>query len=469
VLQPAFPGRLKRGPTLLPPKIMSTPRSSIPPKECLAYALGDTATNLVWRTLMTFLGFFYVSVYGISPEAMGWILLISRIGDGLSDIVMGVAADRTQTRWGKFRPWILWTALPFGIMTVLTFTTPDFGEFGKVLYAFITYNLLIIFFTANNVPYSALTGVISPDPAERTRLSSYRFGGAFIGALITLGFNQKLVDFFGQGDETVGYKWTMVVFAVLAVVFFVITFAMTKERVKPEPVEKLNLWRDMGDLFRNRAWVVLFLIGLCLITVNTLRQGSTMFFFVDFLNAKELAATYFVVTTVGALIGAVMTAKLVAAFSRRAVILGAFTIMAVGSVGMYFVSRESVVPVFVLGFIIEAASGPIVTLFFAMLADAADFSELRRGRRATGLVYSAGTVSFKFGSGIGGSLVGFVLAGTGYVADAEPSPEALGGIKLLMSLLPAAGCVAGLVAFLFYPISDAKLEEVRAELETRRG
>jgi glycoside/pentoside/hexuronide:cation symporter, GPH family len=448
---------------------MSTPHSQIPTKECIAYALGDTATNLVWRTLMTFLGFFYTDVYGLSPEIVGFLFLISRFGDGASDVIMGVAADRTQTRWGKFRPWILWTALPFGIMTVLTFTTPDLGDTGKIIYAFVTYNLLIIFFTASNVPYSAMTGVISPDPAERTRLSSYRFGGAFVGALLTLGLNQPLVNFFGQGDETVGYKWTMVVFAVVAVVFFLITFAMTKERVKPAPVEKLNLWRDLGDLFRNRAWFVLFLIGLCLITVNTLRQGSTMYYFAYFLDSKGLAGTYFVITTVGAFIGAVMTAKLVGWFGRKGVIMGGFAIMALGSLAMYFVGREGTTTVFVLGFIIEAASGPIVTLFFAMLADAADFSEMKSGRRATGLVYSAGTVSFKFGSGIGGSLVGFVLAGTGYVPDVDQTLAALGGIKMLMSLLPALGCVAGFVVFLMYPISDLKLEELRAELETRRG
>lgn len=448
---------------------MSASNSQIPTKECIAYALGDTATNLVWRTLMTFLGFFYTDVYGISPAAMGTLLLVSRILDGLSDVGMGVIADRTQTRWGKFRPWILWTAVPFGILTVLTFTTPDLGETGKIVYAFLTYNALMIVFTASNVPYSAMTGVISPNPAERTRLSSFRFGGAFVGALLTLGLNQPLVNLFGQGDDTVGYKWTMVVFAVVAVVFFLITFAMTNERVKPAPVEKINLWKDLGDLFRNRAWFVLFLVGLSLITVNTLRQGSTMYYFAYFLDSKGLAGMYFVITTIGAFIGAVLTAKLVALFSRKAVILGAFAVMAFGSLAMYSVSREGVVPVFVLGFIIEAASGPIVTLFFAMLADASDFSELKMGRRATGLVYSAGTVSFKFGSGIGGSLVGFVLAGTGYVADVPQTPEALNGIKVLMSLLPAAGCFVGMAAFMLYPISDAKLEEIRAELEQRRG
>lgn len=448
---------------------MSAPDVKIPTKECVAYALGDTATNLVWRTLMVFLGFFYTDVFGLSAAAVGTLMLLSRFGDGLSDVVMGVVADRTQTRWGKFRPWILWTAIPFGVMTVLTFTTPDLSDTGKLIYAYLTYNGLIIMFTASNVPYSAMTGVISPDPAERTRLSTYRFIGAFVGALLTQGLNAPLVSFFGSGDDTVGYKWTMLVFAIVAVICFFITFAMTKERVKPAPVEKLQLWRDLGDLFRNRAWFVLFLIGLFLITVNATRQGSTMYYFTYFLDSKAMAGSYLVITTVGALIGAALTAKLVAMWGRKAVITGAFAIMCVGSIGMYFIGRDGATAAFVLGFIIEAASGPIVTLFFAMLADASDYSEWQGGRRATGLVYSAGTLSFKFGSGIAGGMTGFVLASTGYVANMDQTVEALGGIRMLMSLLPAAGCAAGLVAFLFYPISDLKLETIRAELATRRS
>ncbi len=448
---------------------MSAPSAQIPARECVAYALGDTATNLVWRTLMVFLGFFYTDVFGLSAAAVGTLMLLSRFGDGLSDVVMGVVADRTNTRWGKFRPWILWTAIPFGVMTVLTFTTPDLSDTGKLIYAYLTYNGLIIMFTASNVPYSAMTGVMSPDPAERTRLSTYRFVGAFVGALLTQGFNAPLVSFFGQGDDTVGYKWTMVVFSIVAVICFLITFAMTRERVKPAPTEKLQLWRDLGDLFRNRAWFVLFIVGLSLITVNTLRQGSTMYYFTYFLESKALAGTYLVISTVGALIGAAFTAKLVARWGRKAVILGAFAIMCLGSVAMYFVGREGATMVFVLGFLIEAASGPIVTLFFAMLADAADFSEWKSGRRATGLVYSAGTLSFKFGSGIAGGMTGFVLASTGYVANVDQSMAALGGIRMLMSLLPALGCAVGIAAFMLYPISDRKLDEIRRELTEKRA
>ncbi len=447
---------------------MAPPSEQISVKECIAYGVGDTATNLVWRTLMVFLGFFYTDVFGISAAAVGTLMLVSRFGDGLSDLFMGVVADRTQTRWGKFRPWILWMAIPFGVMTVLTFTTPDLGSSGKLIYAYLTYNGLILVFTASNVPYSALMGVMSPDPAQRTRIASYRFVGAFVGALLTQGLNESLVNSFGQGDDTVGYRWTMILFAVIAVALFLWTFAGTKERVAPQPSEPLQLKRDLGDLFRNRAWWILFAIGLCFVGVMSLKQGATLYYFTYFLEAKPLAATYLVVGTVGALIGAALTGRFVAMWGRKTVMIGSFAILGLSSFAMYTVGREAATTVFALGFVTEFASGPIVTLFFAMLADAADFSEWKTGRRATGLVYSAGSLSFKFGSGVGGGLIGYVLASYGYEANATQSPEALEGIRLLMSVLPAAGAVVGITAFWFYPISERLLDEIKEALAEKR-
>ncbi|WP_221029949.1 MFS transporter [Actomonas aquatica] len=444
--------------------------ASLRVRECVAYGLGDTATNLVWRTLMVFLGFFYTDVFGLSAAAVGTLLLVSRFSDGLSDVVMGVIADRTETRWGKFRPWILWTAVPFGVLTVLTFTTPDLGDTGKLVYAYLTYNALILVFTASNVPYSAMTGVMSADPGERTRLSSYRFVGAFGGALLTQGLNEPLVRWFGGGDATEGYRWTMVLFATVAVGFFLVTFAMTKERVKAVATrEPLQLRRDVADLLRNRPWLVLFALGLCFVTITTLKQGSTMYYFTYFLNSKALAGSYMVVGTVGALVGAALTGRLVKWWGRRRVVLGALAIMGLSCAAMYAVGREGTALVFGLGLITEAASGPVVTLFFSMLADAADFSEWKHRRRATGLVYSAGSLSFKFGSGVGGGLTGLVLASSGYAANLEQTPSALWGIKALMSVLPAVGCLVAFAAFWFYPLTDRKFAEIQAELAERRG
>lgn len=448
---------------------MSEQSQRIPVAEKIAYGLGDTATNLVWRTLMVFLGFFYTDVFGLPAAAVGTLMLLSRFGDGISDLLMGAIADRTQTRWGKFRPWILWMAIPFGVMSVLTFTTPDLGDSGKLIYAYLTYNGLILVFTASNVPYSAMTGVMSADPAERTKLSSYRFVGAFAGALLTQGLNESLVGWFGQGDDTVGYRYTMILFAVLAVGLFLVTFAMTKERVKALPREKINLRQDLGDLLKNRAWLVLFAVGLCFVTLTTLKQGATMYYFTYFLGAKSLAAGYMIFGTVGALIGAAITGKLTERWGRKRVMLISFAVAGLSSLAMYMVGPGQTEWVFGLGFITEFATGPIVTLFFAMLADAADYSEWKTARRATGLFYSAGTLSFKFGSGVGGGLIGWVLGSYGYAANAEQTADSLYAIKLLMSVLPAVGAALGMAAFLFYPISEKLLGEIKAALAERRS
>ena len=441
----------------------------IPIGERIAYGLGDTATNLVWRTLMVFLGFFYTDVFGLPAAAVGTLMLLSRFGDGLSDVFMGMVADRTQTRWGKFRPWILWMALPFGILTVLTFTTPDLGMTGKLVYAYITYNGLLLVFTASNIPYSAMTGVMSADSVQRTLLSSYRFVGAFLGALLTQGLNDVLVSRFGGGDPVVGYRYTMILFAVVAVVLFLITFAGTKERVTAPPREGIQIKDDFRDLFRNRAWLVLFGAGLSFVTLTTLKQGSTMYYFIYYMDAKSLAAAYMIVGTLGAMFGASLTGVLTSRWDARWVMKICFALAGLSCLAMYWVRGEDTVLIFALGFLMEMATGPIVTLFFAMLADAADFSEWKTHRRATGLVYSAGTLSMKFGSGVGGALIGWILASHGYVANAAQSAEALAGIRFLMSVGPTIAACAGFAIFSFYPITPALLLRIREALEARHA
>lgn len=436
-------------------------------REKIAYGLGDTATNLVWRTLMVFLPFFYTDVFGLSAAAVGTLLLVSRYADGISDFLMGILADRSRSRWGKFRPWIIGTAVPFGVLTVLTFTTPDLGPTGKLIYAYFTYNALLIVFTANNVPYSAMTGVMSHDPRERTLLSSYRFFFAFFGAILTQGFNTYLVDFLGQGDRVAGYQWTMTVFAVVAVVLLTITFLNTKERVVAPERDNLELKEDLRDLFKNKAWVILFCVGLSFVSLTTLKQGMTMYYFSYYIGSISAAASFMVVCTVGAMIGAAFTGKLSARWGKQAVMKWCFIVAGVSSASLFFAQPDDFVLIFLLGFVTEMATGPIVTLFFAMLADAADYSEWKNYRRATGLVYSAGTLAIKFGTGVGGALIGWTLTIVGYTANVEQTAESLLGIRLLISVFPAMAALLGLVAFRFYPITDELLEEIQSALETR--
>ena len=422
---------------------------------------------------MVFLPIFYTDVFGISAAAVGTLLLVSRYADGITDFIIGLLADRSNSRWGKFRPWILWTAVPFGILTVLTFTTPDLGPTGKLIYAFVTYNLLLLVFTANNVPYSALTGVMSSDPNQRTILTSYRFFFAFFGAILTQGLNTFLVENFGQGDETVGYQRTMMLFAGVSIVLFLITFLGTKERVKPveRPKEdwKVSLKRDLKDLFSNRPWLILFGVGLSFVTLTTLKHGATLFYFTYFVGDKGLAAGFLVFCTVGSLIGASITGYLVTRFGKKGVMNGSFILAGVTSAPLFFVGADQVPVIFALSFLTEFATGPIVVLFFAMLADSADYSEWKHNRRATGLVYSAGTLALKFGGGIGGALTGWTLALYGYAPNVDQTEEALTGIRLVISILPAVACVVGLLVFRFYPLDEKKLWQIKDELDQRHN
>ena len=437
--------------------------------EKVGYGLGDTATNLVWRTLMVFLPFFYTDVFGLTAAAVGTLLLVCRLMDGLTDFLMGVVADRTNTRWGKFRPWVLWMALPFGVLTVLTFTTFDLGPTAKLVYAYVTYSALVLVFTASNVPYSALTGVLSPDPIERTSVSSYRFFFAFLGGVIVQGFSISLVEFFGRGDEVVGYQYTMTVFAALAVVLFVITFLTTTERVQPPALQTTSLRRDFADLFTNRAWLILSVVGILFVTFTTLKQGVTMYYFRYFVGDVSLAASFMVIGTVGAMLTAAATKRMAVRVGRRRLFTYSFSVGLVSSALLYVVGPEDIVMIFILGILAEACTGPVVALYFAMLGDAADYGEWKNGRRATGLVYSAGTVAIKFGTGVAGALTGWVLNIFGYQANVAQSAEALSGITLLMSVFPAVAALAAIIVFRFYVLDEEFLRRIEHDLIERKG
>lgn len=436
--------------------------------EKVAYGLGDTATNLVWRTLMVFLPIFYTDVFGLSAAAVGTLLLICRYWDGITDFLMGLIADRTNTRWGKFRPWILWSTIPFGITTVLTFTAVDVAEPWKLVYAYATYSALILAYTANNVPYSALTGVLSTDPAERTSISSYRFFFAFFGGLLTQGLNIPLVSLFGRGDDVAGYTWTMTLFAVVAVILLFITFASTRERVVPVVSEPGSLRSDVKLLLRNRPWLILFAIGLLFVTMTSLKQGVTMYYFKYYVGDTFLATSFMVTGLIAAMIGAAMTHRFAQLLGRKMLMQVCFGTALVSSALLYGVGAQEIMLMYVLSAVTEFATGPIVTLFFAMLGDAADWAEWKHSRRMTGLVYSAGTLSMKFGTGVAGALIGWILMAFGYVANVGQTGEALNGIRLLISVFPAAAAGLAISVFAFYPLGDALLARISEDLGQRR-
>jgi GPH family glycoside/pentoside/hexuronide:cation symporter len=444
-------------------------KPSLSVKEKIGYGLGDTAANLVWRTLMIFLPIFYTDVFGLSAAAVGTLLLVCRYWDGITDFIMGLISDRTKTRWGKYRPWILWTALPFGITTILTFTTPDLSYSGKLIYAYVTYSALIIIYTANNIPYAALMGVMSSDPGERTSLSSYRFIFAFLGGLITQGLNIYLVAFFGKGDDVKGYKYTMTFFAGLAIIFFLITFLSTKERVKTTPQKRSSLKEDVKDLLANRPWIILFFFGILYVAYTTIKYSTLMYYFTYYVGNINYATAYMIAGLVAAMIGA-STTKTVAGWWGKKRVVNVFMMLGlILSALFYICTPNTIVLIFILGFLGEFFAAPVVALYFSMLADTADYSEWKNGRRATGLIFSAGTVAMKFGSGIAGAFTGWILMAFGYAANVPQTPEALLGIRLLMSLFPALTALVLIILFQFYRIDEGLLTRIEDDLSRQRA
>jgi GPH family glycoside/pentoside/hexuronide:cation symporter len=400
---------------------------------------------------------------------VGWLLLVCRWGDGVTDFAMGLICDRTKTRWGKYRPWILWTAVPFGITTVLTFTTPELSYTGKLIYAYATYTALILIYTANNIPFAALMGVMSDDPKERTSLSSYRFFFAFLGGLITQGLNIYLVEYFGGGDDVKGYTYTMMLFATLAVVFFLITFAGTRERVEAPPRERSSLREDVKDLLGNKPWLVLFFFGILYVAFTTLKYSTLMYYFTYYVGQESLATWYMIAGLLAAMAGASSTRTFTAWWGKKGAVNILMIASLVASAAFYLCTPTSLVLIFTLGTLAEFLAAPVVALYFSMLADSADYSEWKNGRRATGLVFSAGTVAMKFGSGVAGAAAGWILAGFGYVAGATQSADALLGIRLMMSLIPAGAALLILGLFQLYRIDDKLLAQVSEDLAAQRS
>lgn len=439
--------------------------------EKIGYALGDTAANIAWRTLTTFLLVFYTDVFGISAAAAGVLLLITRMTDGVTDVIMGMIADRTNTSKGKFRPWILWTALPLGVILALTFTTPDFGPTGKLVYAYITYIALTLIYTASNVPYSALMGVMTADEKERTSLSSFRFAGAYLGGILTQGLLIYLVLFLGNGDENAGYQYAIYLLSGVLVIFLLITYFTTKERVKSTvQKQESKIWNDLGDLIQNKPWVILLVVGFLFVTYNSIKQGITVIYFKRYLDNETLAASYMIALMVVSMIAALITTPLSNKIGKKNLFIGVMVFSGITNSLLFLAGPEDLTLIFILGTLSEFGAGIMPVLFFAMLGDSADYSEWKNGRRATGLVFSAGTFAMKFGGGAAGAIIGFVLSAYGYEGMNEATiAGAIPGIKMLMSWVPALITIPAVIALLIYPLSNARLTSIANDLQTRRS
>jgi len=418
---------------------------------------------------INFLLFFYTDVFGIPAAVAGTMFMLTRFWDAVNDPIMGIIADRTNTKHGKFRPYLLWMMFPMAVIGVLMFTTPNLSVGGKIIYAYVTYILMMMAYTAINIPYSALMGVLSPSSAERTSASTYRFVLAFAGAFIIQGATLPLVNYFGKGDQAIGFPITMGIFGLLAMGMFFITFKTTKERVQPSPKQKTSLKNDLKDLMGNKPWMILLVMGIFTLGYVIIRMGTIMYYFKYYLGNELLAGTFMMAGTVAVIAGTACTQYLSKLLGKKKLYLIAMGLSTILTMVFFYIPKDQIVMIFAVHILISLVMAPQAPLIWAMYADTADYSEWKNGRRATGLVFSAATFSQKFGMAIGGGLAGWLLSIFNFEPNTVQSPETITGIKLMMSYIPAGATVVAVIAALFYPLDDKTMENIEKDLQERNA
>ncbi len=479
-------------------------------REKIGYSLGDIATNFFFQAMILYQTRFYTDTVGLSAVAVGTMFLVLRLGDAVFDPIIGALADRTQTRWGKFRPWILWTALPFGAIFWAVYVTPDVSPQGKLIYAYLTYTLVMMLYSANNTPYSALMGVMTPDASERTSVASYRFVAALIGQFIIQALALPLVDKFGAGNSARGWGITMGIFGAAIVVFNLITFATTRERVQPDPKQQASLGEDLKNVFTCGPWLIMFILTLLIFTMLVVRGSSLNYFanyvveptaIKNFLDQVGLASIgsgpvtgwksaldalgllvkpdgsnaagvflsfFFVSGSVIQIVGILFSKRLTDRFGKKAVFIAGMGVSTIATALVFFVPANAVNLLYLVGMLWPLGWGPTVPLLWVMIADVADYSEWKTSRRAIAFMYAGILFALKVGLGIGGALSAWLINLHGYQPNVAQTPGALLGIRLAASVYSAIPMALGLVCLAIYPIGKELNARIQRELEERR-
>ena len=488
---------------------MTNSSSRVSVKEKLGYSCSDIATNFFFQSMILYQTRFYTDTAGLSAAAVGSMFLVLRLGDAIFDPVVGALSDRTQTRWGKFRPWILFTAVPFGLIFWLVYVTPNTSATGKLIYAYVTYALVMMLYSANNTPYSALMGVMTPDSSERSSIASYRFVGALIGQFFIQALPLPLVAKLGQGDSARGWAITMAIFGGLIIVLNLITFAATRERVQPLPGQRPSLGADLKNVFSCKPWIVMFILTLLIFTMLVVRGSSSNYFFAYYLDPQQLRAfldklglagsggsltawqsvlnslgllvkpdgsnaaavgvsLFFVVGSLIQIVGIIFSKPLADRFGKKTVFIAGMTVTLFATVLVFFIGPTSISAMFGLSILWAIGWGPTVPLLWVMIADVADYSEWQTSRRATGFMYAGILFALKAGLSLGGALSAWVLDLYGYVPNVAQTERALLGIRLGASIYPALAMGLGLVCLIIYPISKRLNLRIQDELTERR-
>jgi Na+/melibiose symporter-like transporter len=488
---------------------MTDTSQRVPVREKIGYCFSDIATNFFFQSMILYQTRFYTDTAGISAVAVGSMFLVLRLADAVFDPIIGALSDRTQTRWGKFRPWILFTAVPFGVVFWLVYVTPNIGPQGKLIYAYLTYTLVMILYSANNTPYSALMGVMTPDVSERSSIASYRFVGALIGQFIIQALPLPLVAKLGQGDSAKGWAMTMAIFGALIIFLNFITFASTRERVQPLPGQKSSLGQDLKNVFSCAPWIVMFVLTLLIFTMLVVRGSSSNYFFAYYLDPQQLRqfldklglagdpnsptawqwvlnslgllvkpdgsnaaavglSLFFVIGSLVQIIGIILSKPLADRFGKKAVFIVGMAITAIATVLVFFVGPTSIGLMFGLSVLWAIGWGPTIPLLWVMIADVADYSEWQTSRRATGFMYAGILFALKAGLSLGGALSAWIIDAYGYIPNVAQTERALQGIRLGASVYPAIAMVLGLICLAMYPIGKKLNLKIQDDLVERR-
>lgn len=454
-------------------------------KEKIGYGFGDAASSMFWKLFGMYLMFFYTDIFGMEAKVVGTMFFVTRIWDSMFDPIIGVIADRTETKWGKFRPFILFLAIPFAVIGVFTFYTPDFGTVGKVVYAYVTYSLMMMVYSAINVPYASLLGVMSPNPKERNVLATFRMVFAYVGSFVTLLLFMPLVNYFSKGskvieDQQYGWLMAVVIIAIVCAILFFFCFSFTKERVKPVKQEQTSLKADIQDLLKNKPWWILLGAGVSALIFNSIRDGATIYYFKYFINEDGfgsirflnipfvLSGLYLALGQAANIIGVILAAPVSNRIGKKYTYMGAMMIATMLSIVFYWLDKENLILIFTLQVLISICAGSVFPLLWSMYADCADYSEVKTGNRATGLIFSSSSMSQKLGWAVGTALTGWLLGYFGFQANQIQSAETIDGIKMFLSFLPAVGTLLSVVFIYFYPLTEKKLDEITSELNEKR-
>lgn len=477
---------------------MSTISQKLSVREKIGYSLGDLAANLVFQTLMTYLAYFYTDIYGLDTnDASAVMLTVGLVAAFGFNPVIGAIADRTVSRWGKFRPWILWTAIPLGVVALLAFSTPDFSYKGKLIYAVVTYTFLLLLYAANNLPYSALSGVITGDMKERNSMSAYRFVAVMFAQFFVQVFMLPIIEYAGHGNKADGIEKVMTWLAIIGTVMLIITFLTTKERIVPKPEQKSSLTEDLGDLVKNKPWVIMLVLTTLVFITLAMKGGSYVYYFKNYVDKDSLTnfiqpitsflsgvgMNFFGEDPVSAgfglfnaggiifmIVGITISKGLADKYGKRDVFGIALFISTLFILFFYFYPPQSVGLMFASQILHGFFYGITIPLLWAMIADVADYSEWKNNRRATAIIFSAMMVGLKVGLSVGAALLTRILGFYKYAAnsDAVQTPQAINGTKMLVSVFPAIPFLFGAALLFFYEINKKMEVRIEADLSARR-